>query len=38
MPLVKYEDFFELSVTQFVIHPSPICQGQVWCGVWETKH
>ena len=37
MPLVKYEDFFELSVKQFVIHPSPISLGQVWCDVWKTK-
>ena len=37
-PLENYEDFFELSVKQFVIQSSSISLGQVMCGVWKSKH
>ena len=37
MSLEKYEDVFELSVKQFVIHWSPTSLGQVMRGLWKTK-
>ena len=38
MPLEKYEDYFELSVKQFVIQPSSISLGQITCGLYKIKH
>ena len=38
MSLVKYEDFLELPVEEFVKQSSRIFLGRIMCGVWKTKH